>query len=517
MDRDKSFVKGAALLAFSGMVVKGLSAIYRIPVTAVAGAEVMGRYTAVFNVFMPFFSLGVRGITPAVSRLCAGRESRGETVRVKRGADGYFLKRIFAFYVLSLCFAFVYSNYTGKDFVLYGMVLLSLNLFLAGKEAIYKGVSQGSGNMVLTAKANMTESLSKCILGVSRVYLAAKYGGENREDLQFFSLIITILAGGLICVLYMKIGYDREYKGVKPGRKINSHEYSKTSVPIAMSALAVSRANFFDAAVCLPMAERIPDDLLRAAYPYASFTARQDKAVWLYGIYRGMCMTVRGIIPSICGGVGTSGLPILSKYAASGNIPRAEKQADKMIKLCAYVAMPAGMFLYSFGTTAVSAVYGKTNSRTMIRGEFLQIAAVTAIFNSMVFSLNAVLNAFGRSKAVFKNMLIALAVKLPVGFILCQRPEVNIKGCLYSSACFAAVTFILAYFSAEKSVKIKILSRAAVPFAMSYVFITLIKFLQIKYSLAPLPFTLVFGGLFRLLYGATAMFWLLFIEKLSRR
>ena len=43
-----------------------------------------------------------------------------------------------------------------------------------------------------------------------------------------------------------------------------------------------------------------------------------------------------------------------------------------------------------------------------------------------------------------------------------------------------------------------------------------IKFLQIKCGLAPLPFTLIFGGLFRLLYGVTALLWLFFIEKLSR-
>lgn len=76
MDSEKSFVKGAALLAFSGMVVKGLSAIYRIPITAMVGAEVMGRYTAVFNVFMPFFSLGVRGIT----RRCPGFAPAGKPV-----------------------------------------------------------------------------------------------------------------------------------------------------------------------------------------------------------------------------------------------------------------------------------------------------------------------------------------------------------------------------------------------------------------------------------------------------
>ena len=66
---DDIFIKGTAILALSGIAVKLLSAAYRIPLTRMIGAEGMGKYSAAFNLFMPFFSLAVAGITPTVSRL----------------------------------------------------------------------------------------------------------------------------------------------------------------------------------------------------------------------------------------------------------------------------------------------------------------------------------------------------------------------------------------------------------------------------------------------------------------
>ena len=64
--KEDSFLKGTAVLAVSGIVVKLLSAAYRIPLTRMIGAEGMGKYSAAFNIFMPFFSMAVAGITPTV-------------------------------------------------------------------------------------------------------------------------------------------------------------------------------------------------------------------------------------------------------------------------------------------------------------------------------------------------------------------------------------------------------------------------------------------------------------------
>ena len=50
------FIKGTVILAVSGIVVKLLSAAYRIPLTRMIGAEGMGKYSAAFNIFMPLFN-----------------------------------------------------------------------------------------------------------------------------------------------------------------------------------------------------------------------------------------------------------------------------------------------------------------------------------------------------------------------------------------------------------------------------------------------------------------------------
>ena len=57
MKKENSFVKAGAILVISGFIVKVLSAAYRIPLTRMLGAAQMGRYSAVFSLFMPFFSI----------------------------------------------------------------------------------------------------------------------------------------------------------------------------------------------------------------------------------------------------------------------------------------------------------------------------------------------------------------------------------------------------------------------------------------------------------------------------
>ncbi|MEG2082430.1 MAG: oligosaccharide flippase family protein, partial [Oscillospiraceae bacterium] len=69
MEKNNSFIRASAVLVASSMAVKILSAAYRVPLTRMLGAYAMGKYSIVFNLFVPFFALSTAGITPAVSRL----------------------------------------------------------------------------------------------------------------------------------------------------------------------------------------------------------------------------------------------------------------------------------------------------------------------------------------------------------------------------------------------------------------------------------------------------------------
>ena len=138
---DSSFLKGTLILGLSGIAVKFLSAVYRIPLTRMIGARGMGQYTAAFNFFMPFFSLATAGITPAISRLCASGAYSGREIHyIKKKACRCFGYSSLALAAAALVARFVYSDYTASPMIFTGVALLAPNLVFATFEAVYKGI-----------------------------------------------------------------------------------------------------------------------------------------------------------------------------------------------------------------------------------------------------------------------------------------------------------------------------------------------------------------------------------------
>ena len=168
MTGDITFLKGTAVLGFSGIVVKILSAVYRIPLTRMIGAEGMGQYSAVFNLFMPFYSFAVAGITPAVSRLCSSGmvKSDADIIQVRRKAGWYFGAVSIGMIATALTVSRIYAGHVYSPMLFVGVALLCPNLFFAAYEAIYKGISQGNMNMTVSAKAGVLESRSKTAIGL---------------------------------------------------------------------------------------------------------------------------------------------------------------------------------------------------------------------------------------------------------------------------------------------------------------------------------------------------------------
>ena len=125
-EKEDTFVKGTALLAVSGIAVKLLSAAYRIPLTRMIGAEGMGKYSAAFNIFMPFFSLAIAGITPTVSRLVAMEKTQDSRmyVAIKKKASvvyGFFSLMLIA---VAVIISWFYSQYMDTPMIFTGVMLL---------------------------------------------------------------------------------------------------------------------------------------------------------------------------------------------------------------------------------------------------------------------------------------------------------------------------------------------------------------------------------------------------------
>ncbi|MBQ5313228.1 MAG: oligosaccharide flippase family protein, partial [Oscillospiraceae bacterium] len=99
-------------------MVKLLSAAYRIPLTRMMGASLMGHYSAVLNVFMPFFSVATAGITPALSRFTAQLNSQGDDngiYRLSRRALRLYISIAAVTSCFYLVFSKIYAQYIGEN------------------------------------------------------------------------------------------------------------------------------------------------------------------------------------------------------------------------------------------------------------------------------------------------------------------------------------------------------------------------------------------------------------------
>ena len=516
---DNIFIKGTAVLALSGIVVKFLSAAYRIPLTRMIGAEGMGKYSAAFNIFMPFFSLATAGITPAVSRLTASQPAGDISAygKIKKKAALCFGLMSVFLAVAAVLVSWYYSIYMDAPMIFIGVALLCPNLIFATYEAIYKGISQGSMNMAVTAKASLLESSAKVVIGITSVYLAGTMVKKNAGDAQLIMAFATISICGLICFVYMHSDFKKRHKDIKEADlPITTKNLLSMAIPISASALTVSIANFFDTVVCLSIVKGISDYNLMAAYPFIAFSAEDEKAIWLFGVYQGLCLSVFNLIPSLSSAVGASGLPLITRSINSDDKSQLKRQTDRLIKITAFLVVPVSLFVAFFPGEVLATLYGDRGPQTELATCFLKYMAPFAILSAFSFPLNSILHASGKSSVILKILLFACGIKIPLGIRLCSVERINIMGCIISQTVFYCIVFVLSVIAAKKAnPDISVIPQLIVPVAVAYLLLTFIRiFADFVLYTVPVAFRTVFcGGIFVVIYITVFLFIGFFVDK----
>ncbi len=517
---DDIFIKGTAILAVSGIVVKLLSAAYRIPLTRMIGAEGMGKYSAAFNIFMPFFSLAVAGITPTVSRLRAKCRD-GDTdslVNIKKTAARCFGITSFLAVFAALIVSWLYSGYMDTPMIFTGVMLLCPNLVFATFEAIYKGISQGSMNMTVTAKASLLESSAKLLIGITSVYLAGVMVRDNAGDAQLLCAFATISICGRICLVYMYTNFRNHYpvKTAKTDGTVTAKTLFSMSVPIAASALVVSLANFFDTVICLSIVKSIPDYALMAAYPFISFFAEDEKAIWLFGVYQGLCLSVVNLIPSLSSAVGSSGLPLITRSLRSEDRPTVEKQTARLMKLTAFLVVPVSLFVTFFPGEVLTVLYGHRGAQTVLATYFLRFMAPVAILSAFTFPLNSILHANGKSAVILKILLFSCGIKVALSAYLCSQEQINIMGCVVSQIVFHTLVFILSVLAVRKySPDVSVIKTLVMPVSVAYLLLTFLRIFAdfVLYTVPTVFRTFLCGGIFVVVYVTIFLFMGFFVDN----
>ena len=178
-----SFVAGAAILAFAGVLCKIIGVLIRIWAYDIIGEAGMVYYEVVFPFYSWLLIISSSGIPTAISRMVSERLSMGDYAgarRVFRHALALLaIVGLVTTAVLYFGAGFFANSVLGKDDTyIMSFVSLAPALFFVSCMCAYRGYLQGAQHMTGTGLSQLTEQVVKCLVGLM---LAARWIGRGPE------------------------------------------------------------------------------------------------------------------------------------------------------------------------------------------------------------------------------------------------------------------------------------------------------------------------------------------------
>lgn len=417
------------MLLVSTATVKLIGAIFKIPLANVLGDDGFGSFSAVYDLFTPFYALAMTGLPVAASKLYAAMPKSGEE-RTRLFAVSKRLYCILGAVATALFCAIIplLLPLSGGD----SMALLSLcfvapAILLFFPLSVYRGWYEGHNNMLPTAVSDLIEAVGKLALGLGLAAVTVKLGKGSAAAAAAALLGITlgVAAAWGWTVLYSKSRIPKPRAERCCGDKAVLMELLKSAASIGAAAVLLSvPASLIDAVTVRPLLASIP-----------KFAA---SAQALYGV-RGRAFTLFNLVPSVTAAVGISFVPQIAKAVVGGNIAELKNKTALAVKAAVCISLPAGFGLSALSGRIFNLLYSSSEFN-IVGAELLKLYGLAAVFAGISIPVLQILQAIGKQREVLIILIAASILKLAANPILITVPGINIKG--------AAISTALLYFAA---------------------------------------------------------------------
>lgn len=448
----QNFITGAAILAVAGVLVKVISACFKIPITNLVGAQAMSYFNTAYTVYNLLINISSVGLSVAVAKCISEYVALGQYRDVKSVIKAANTTLVVAGLVCSLVFFIFAENiatWLNNPLAAPACRVMSPAILFVAVLSVYKGYAQGYSNMVPSAISNIIEVLSKLIFGLGGAYVMIKLGYDM--PLVMAGAVGGVTFGALLSMLYLilskhilKRKVDRIYPITDltpPPTRFQSvlKKFIWIAIPVTVGSLTSNLASTIDLAIVMRRLTEIPG-------------VTTEVANTLYGAYSSMSQTVFNMPATIIISIGVSVLPAISAAFALKQKDRLNNTLNTAIKLCTLVAMPC-----SFGMTVLA---GPILNLLYSSAEDIAVATPPLMYLGMAFFFmccaavcTPLLQAVGKAMIPVVNIIIASVIKIICNYILVAIPEIGIDGAAISNIVLYVVLFVLDFIALRRITK----------------------------------------------------------------
>ncbi len=417
--------RGVVLLTALGVLSDALAFCYRVVMSRLAGAQVMGLYQLVIPVYSVLMSMTAVGFCSATANLSAQHLAR----RDRRSVHQTLMTclRLFLLLLLPVGAAvilwsdFISTALLGDARTQLALILLVPCAALTGVENLHKHIFYGAGLVGTPAVVNLLEQLVRSVAVIALLVCFLPQWPERAVGLIIVGMVICeVFSSCTLSILYRRRFVGRGLDGPGEPSAVRRGRILSIALPVGLNSVLGNLLSAANAAL-------IPRQLVAGGMS-------REGAVAQFGVLTGMTLPLLGIPTVFLGALTLVLAPRLAQATALGRSDQVRRLVSRAMSVVSILSLPA---------LALMLVVGPELGSLLFRQEgvgfcMVPMAAVMAM-SCFCSVLACTLNSTGHQRAVAVISLLGGAVQLALTALLVPLPGVGLEG--YAAA--AVISSIL--------------------------------------------------------------------------
>lgn len=453
MQKNKSsnprLISGVLILTASNLTVKLLGLLCKVPLQDVLGDKGMGYFNIAYSIFTTLYLVATAGLPSALTIMISGTPHNSvrkkQVEKIFRVALSVFFTMGLLGAVLMFVFARQLASMSGSSDAYLCIMAIAPTLFFICMSSAIRGYFQGHRNMVPTAISEITEAISKFVIGIVLAYFAINRGESIEVAAAYGILGITIgVATGMLFLFICKFLHNHDKNEncaviAVIGEEVSSKrsifkKMLSIALPITMSSVALNLTGIIDAFSIINLMK--------------SFTTG-DIAETAYGNYSTLAVTMAHLPSAFIQPIASSLTPTLTaslaamrnsstKEERNANREAAIKVMHSCLKFASIISIPCAIGMSVLSGPILSLLF-KDQASVASAAPLLSILAIGVFFTAMLTITTSILQSHGLQKKTIVSMYSGVLVKLILNIVLISNPNIGIYG--------APIATVIGYFT----------------------------------------------------------------------
>ncbi|MCH5314416.1 MAG: polysaccharide biosynthesis protein [Eubacterium sp.] len=474
----EKFISSAFFMLAATVIVKVISAVYKIPLTAYIGATGRGYFSIAYNLCMPVHALTMGAFPIALTKLISTYNAQNNTNRIKglRAAS----KKLFSIVgiigmAVVILLSVPYSRIIASSpQSIYTILALAPSILFSCLGVCHRAFCEGFIDMKPTAISQLIEAFTKMIFGLlfARLTMTALYniyiqnatvfGFSCATELEALSRIYPISSAAamfgatfgsitsyIFNAVYTRINY-KDYSCKITDKNVYYNELLRFSAPLVLATVIQSISNFLDTSsmqYCLSICDK--------AALSSIYSVSEDVHTYVFGIYA-TALDFKNLVPSLVMAIGITAVPAIST-AFENRADRFASLFNEILKYTSLLSIAGGLALSLFSEEMLALFYSNNNPDIVLNSnKLLFYFGVSILPSCLAITTVSCAQSLGFAKNTILPFAIGAIVRVIINFMLVTNSDINILASCVSNFVGYFIIVIANIITITRKTKVKI-------------------------------------------------------------